>query len=121
MTLILVVEDTASERQLIASYLKEGGYEVEEAVNGAEAMTKIGTRKPDLIITDLVMPGMSGLELCRGVKKNPETQNIPIVACTSKDKDLDKMWGMKQGIDLYLTKPFTKDEIVKAIKNLVSN
>lgn len=120
MTLILVVEDTASERQLIVSYLKEGGYEVVEAVNGAEAMTKISDRKPDAILTDLVMPGMSGLELCRSVKKNPETQNIPIIACTSKDKDLDKMWGMKQGIDLYLTKPFNKDEIVKAVKSLVN-
>ena len=119
MATILVVEDTASERQLITNYLQESGYVVFNATNGQEALEQIQSRKPDAIITDLVMPGMSGLELCRNLRKNPATQTLPIVACTSKDQELDRLWGMKQGITLYITKPFNRDDIVRAVKSVV--
>ncbi|PZO40003.1 MAG: two-component system response regulator [Pseudanabaena frigida] len=118
MTVVLVVEDTDSERDLIVSYLVEGGYSVISAINGQEALKKIEGRKPDVVITDLVMPGMSGLELCRNLKKNSETKDLPIVACTSKNQELDKLWAMKQGIDVYLTKPFTKEAILQALRSL---
>jgi two-component system, chemotaxis family, response regulator PixH len=110
MTTILVVEDTASERQLLTHFLQESGYSVIDAANGQEALEKIKDKTPDAVVTDLVMPGMSGLELCR---------NLPIVACTSKDQELDRLWGMKQGINVYLTKPFNRDEMLRAIKSLV--
>ncbi len=119
MATILVVEDTASERQLITNYLQESGYVVFNATNGQEALEQIQSRKPDAVITDLVMPGMSGLELCRNLRKNPATQALPIVACTSKDQELDRLWGMKQGITLYITKPFNRDDIVRAVKSVV--
>jgi twitching motility two-component system response regulator PilH len=64
------------------------------------------------------MPGMSGLELCRNLKKNPATQKLPIVVCSSKSQDLDRMWAMKQGADAYVTKPFTKEDLIKAIKSV---
>jgi twitching motility two-component system response regulator PilH len=120
MITILIVEDAPSEMKLIDTYLREAHYNVITANNGKEGLRKALAEKPNLVITDLVMPEMSGLELCRSLKKNPNTNNIPVIACTSKDQELDRMWGLKQGIDIYLTKPFTKDEIVNAIKSLTS-
>jgi twitching motility two-component system response regulator PilH len=79
---------------------------------------EIETKKPDVVITDLVMPGMSGLELCRSLKKNIETKDVPIVACTSKNQELDKLWGMKQGIDVYITKPFSREDILRAVRSV---
>jgi two-component system, chemotaxis family, response regulator PixH len=119
MTTILVVEDTASERQLLTHFLQESGYSVIDAANGQEALEKIKTTTPDAVITDLVMPGMSGLELCRNLRKQANLENLPIVACTSKDQELDRLWGMKQGINVYLTKPFNRDEMLRALKSLV--
>ena len=118
MTTVLVVEDTASEQDLIVSYLEESGYNVISATNGQEALKKIEGRKPDVVITDLVMPGMSGLELCRSLKKNSETKDVPFVACTSKNQELDKLWGMKQGIDVYVTKPFSREDILRAVRSV---
>jgi two-component system, chemotaxis family, response regulator PixH len=117
MVLVLVVEDTDSERELICSYLQDGGYTTSAAANGAEALAKLEELKPDVIITDLVMPDMSGLELCRNIRKNPLTKAIPMIACTSKNNDLDKLWGMKQGINIYITKPFNRDDILSAVKS----
>jgi twitching motility two-component system response regulator PilH len=118
MVTILIVEDTPSQQDLLASYLTESGYHTVIANDGQEALTKIEAKKPDLIITDLVMPGMSGLELCRNLKKNADTKHIPIIACTTKSQELDKLWGMKQGIDFYVTKPFTREDILKAIRSV---
>ncbi len=119
MITVLVVEDTASEMELITTYLKEGGYHVIKADNGKEGLRKTLAEKPNIVITDLVMPEMSGLELCRSLKKNPNTQNLPVIACTSKNQDIDKIWGMKQGIDVYLTKPFSKDDIINAVQSVI--
>ncbi len=65
------------------------------------------------------MPEMSGLELCRSLKKNPNTKDLPIIACTSKDQEIDKMWGKRQGVDVYVTKPYTEQEILNAIKSVI--
>lgn len=119
MITILVVEDTISEMQLLKSYLIEGGYKVITANTGKEGLRKILAEKPHLLITDLVMPEMSGLELCRSLKKNPNTKDLPIIACTSKNQEIDKMWGMRQGIDVYVTKPYTQEEILKAIESVM--
>jgi twitching motility two-component system response regulator PilH len=113
---ILVVEDTLSELELMSHYLREGGYTVINAVGAKEALNKISEQKPDVIITDVVMPGMSGFELCRRLKTHPDTEKVPIVICSSKDQEIDRLWGMKQGADAYLTKPFTREQILRAIK-----
>ena len=115
MITVLVVEDMSSERELICDYLRQGGYAVVSAADGKEGLEKFVTSQPNVVITDLVMPGMSGLELCRAIKKVATTK-VPVIACTSKNQDLDRMWGMKQGVDFYLTKPFTKDEILQAVR-----
>jgi two-component system, chemotaxis family, response regulator PixH len=119
MKTILVVDDTPSELELMTRFLKESGYSVIVATDAKEAMTKATDFKPDAVVTDVVMPGMSGFELCRTLKKNEATQNMPIVVCTSKNQDLDRLWGMKQGADVYVTKPFTQDELVKAVNSVV--
>lgn len=119
MITVLVVDDLISELELISIYLREGGYNVISATNGKDAWEKALIHKPDVIVTDVVMPGMSGFELCRKLKKNPLTQKLPIIACTSKNQELDRLWGIKQGVAVYVTKPFGKDEIIRAVKSVV--
>jgi twitching motility two-component system response regulator PilH len=114
---VLVVEDTNSERELICDYLRQGGYTVVSAADGAEGLEKFNKTNPSVVITDLVMPGMSGLEMCRAIKRAATTK-VPVIACTSKNQDLDRLWGMKQGVDVYLTKPFTKEDILQAVRSL---
>ena len=115
MGTILVVEDTPSEMELMRHYLQESGCMVISAITAQEALDKAIQQTPDVIVTDVVMPGMSGFELCRSLKKQPETQNVPIVICTSKNQEIDRLWGMKQGADAYLTKPFTREQLVQSV------
>jgi len=119
MVTILVVEDTPSERELMSHYLRERWYTVINAVSAQEALSKAIDQKPDVIITDVVMPGMSGFELCRSLKKHPVTEKVPIIICTSKNQEIDRLWGMKQGAEAYLTKPFTREQLVRAVKAIV--
>ena len=112
---ILVVEDTPSEMELMVHYLRDSGCTVICAVTAQEALEKSAHQPPDVIVSDVVMPGMSGFELCRSLKKQPATAHVPIVLCTSKDQDIDRLWGMRQGADAYLTKPYTRDQLVQAV------
>ncbi|HIK37036.1 MAG: response regulator [Geminocystis sp.] len=116
MSKVLVVDDLPSELELIAQYLASAGYEVTKASNGKEALEKVMTDKPDAIVADWMMPEMGGLDLCRQLKKNPETANIPVIACTAKDREVDKMWAMKQGVKAYIVKPCSKEELVNAVR-----
>jgi two-component system, chemotaxis family, response regulator PixH len=120
MVKILVVEDTPSEMQLMTLYLKDNGYQVISANNAKDGLNLVNKEKPDVVITDVVMEGMNGFEFCRTLKKNPETEQIPVIACTSRNQDLDKLWGKKQGVDVYVTKPYSQEDIIKAVKS-VSN
>ncbi|MFN6531356.1 PleD family two-component system response regulator [Nostoc sp. ChiSLP03a] len=116
---ILIVEDSPSELELMSHYLKESGYNVIKATGAKEALEKALLQKPDAIVTDVVMPGMSGFELCRSLKKNPATQKVPIVICSSKNLEIDRLWAMKQGADVYVTKPYTREQLLRAIKSVV--
>lgn len=120
MTKILVVDDVQSEAQLMKSYLEKGGYEVQTVFSGAEALEALKEQSPDVIVTDLVMPEMSGLELCRKLKKNPETTQIPIIACTTKDRQVDQKWAQKQGVASYLVKPCTQEQMLEAVQSVIS-
>jgi two-component system, chemotaxis family, response regulator PixH len=116
---VLVVEDTPSELELMVHYLRDSGCTVIAAITAQEAIEKAHQHRPDVIVTDVVMPGMSGFELCRSLKKQPETAHVPIVICTSKNQDIDRLWGMKQGADAYLTKPYTRDQLVQTVKSVM--
>ena len=115
---ILIVEDSPSELELMSHYLQESGYEVITATGAKEGMEKAVAAQPDVIITDVVMPGMSGFELCRSLKKNPDTQKVPIVICSSKNQEIDRLWAMRQGADAYVTKPYTREQLLRVIKSV---
>jgi twitching motility two-component system response regulator PilH len=119
MSTVLVVDDSQTVRQMLSELLQKGGLTVVEAANGLEAKAKIQTNAPDLVITDLVMPEMNGYELCRWIKNDPVAQNIPILICSTKDQEFDRYWGMKQGADAYITKPFQPGEMLKTVKQLL--
>jgi len=113
---VLVVEDAPSEMALMRHYLNEMGYSVIGAPTGKEGLDKAIAQKPDVIVTDVVMPGISGFELCRKLKRTPETCEVPIVMCSSKKQTIDRLWGMRQGAKVYLTKPYTQDELIAAVE-----
>ncbi len=115
---ILIVDDSPSELEIMKNYLHDHGYNVITANNGKEALEKTSTTIPDAIITDIIMPEMSGFELCRSIKRNPQTQNIPIIICSSKNQEIDKFWGIKQGADIYITKPYTREQLLDAIQSI---
>jgi two-component system, chemotaxis family, response regulator PixH len=119
MNTILVVDDTPSELELISRYLRDHGYTVIAAKDGKEALNRAKQSKPDVVVTDVVMPNMSGFELCRSLKLDPETEKLPIVICSSKNQQLDRLWGMKQGADIYITKPFAKEDLLRAVASVI--
>ncbi len=116
MKTILIVDDLKSELNLMANYLINAGYSIIVATNGEEAIAKTLEKKPDAIVTDWMMPKMGGLDICRKLKKNPETAGIPVIACTVKNRDVDRMWAKKQGVKAYVTKPCTQEQLVKALQ-----
>ena len=115
---ILVVDDAASDRDNITSILKEKGYSVLTANNADEGIEKAGSEKPDLIFLDVVMPGKSGYEACRAIKKNPETKDIKVFFVTSKNQKADVIMGEMQGAAGHIGKPFDNNEIEKAVSSV---
>jgi two-component system, chemotaxis family, response regulator PixH len=118
MKKVLVVEDSQSERELITLYLEKNNYQVISANNAEDGMELAAKQQPDVIITDITMEGINGFEFCRLLKVYPDTEKIPVIACTARDRELDRMWGQKQGIDLYITKPYSQEELVNAIESV---
>ncbi|WP_071515641.1 response regulator [Geitlerinema sp. PCC 9228] len=119
MSKVLVVEDSVTQREMISSLLRESGLSVAEAGDGVEALEKIQQSSPDLVVLDIVMPRMNGYELCRRLKADAETKHVPIVMCSSKGEEFDRYWGMKQGADAYIAKPFQPTELVGTVKQLL--
>lgn len=115
MSKVLLVDDNASQLDLMESYLRDSGHAIIRLNNAKEALNAALKHKPDIIVTDVVMPGMSGFELCRRLKNNPGTAKVPIVICSSKDQEIDRLWGMKQGATAYLTKPYSKEQLLRTI------
>ncbi|MEH1966318.1 response regulator transcription factor [Nostoc sp.] len=115
---ILVIEDCLSELKSISRYLTDRGYNVIKATSAKEALEIILEEKPDAIVTDVVMPGMSGFELCRFIKTNPTNQKVSIVICSSKNQAIHHLWAKKQGADAYITKPYTPEQLLSVIQSL---
>lgn len=116
MMKVLLVEDNPSQMELMDTYLRESGHIVIRLSEPKSAFNKVIEQKPDVVITDVVMPGMSGFELCRQLKNNAATANVPIVICSSKDQEIDRLWGMRQGAAAYLTKPFSREQLLRTIQ-----
>ncbi len=119
MATVLVVDDSPAVREMLVNQLKQGGMTVIEAQDGTEAVEKLKTTVPDVVVTDVVMPKMNGYELCRWIKNNDSTKNVPVVMCTTKSEEFDKYWGIKQGADAYITKPYQPADLIKTIKGLL--
>ncbi|HEY9696461.1 MAG TPA: response regulator [Trichocoleus sp.] len=119
MSTVLIVDDSQTVRQMLTELLQENGLQVVEATNGLEAQEKMQAKQPDLVITDLIMPEMNGYDLCRWIKREPAMQNIPVLICSTKSEEFDRYWGMKQGADAYITKPFHPLEMLKTVKQLL--
>jgi len=119
MSTVLVVEDSVAQREMITELLKGSGLSVEKASDGVEALEKIQSLSPDLVVLDIVMPRMNGYEVCRRLKADPKTENVPVVMCSSKGEEFDRYWGMKQGADAYIAKPFQPTELVGTVKQLL--
>ncbi|MBE9182148.1 response regulator [Oculatella sp. LEGE 06141] len=120
MKTILVVEDSVTEMQILTGYLRQAGLSVMSAQSGEEAQVKLDDQKPDLIVLDVILPGQSGFELCRELKANPNTSQIPIVICSTKDTDVDRMWGNMLGANAYLPKPVDPTELLRTVQLLMS-
>lgn len=112
---ILVVEDSRADQRLIEGILGQMGLEVVSADNGEQALEWVAEHPPDLMVVDIVMPGMSGFDLCRQLRANPATQDIPVVFCSSKDREFDRFWGLRQGGTAYITKPFAPSELIDTV------
>jgi len=119
MSTVLIVDDSSTLREMISGLLIKSGMTVAEANDGVEAQAILEADPPDLVILDIVMPNMNGYELCRWAKNNPSTKDIPIVICSSKGEEFDRHWGMKQGADAYIAKPFRPNEMVETVKQLL--
>ena len=102
---ILIVDDSPTERYFLTDVLKKNGFSVSTAENGEEALNKIKEDKPELILMDIVMPGQNGFQVTRAISRDPETQDVPIIICTSKGQETDRIWGMRQGACDYIVKP----------------
>jgi DNA-binding response OmpR family regulator len=118
-TKILVVDDEPDALELIGFNLKGAGYEVITAEDGNSALRKARARKPDLILLDLMIPEVDGLEVCKILRRDPETSGIPIIMVTAKAAEFDRVLGLELGANDYITKPFSPRELVLRVKNLV--
>ena len=115
---ILIVDDSPTERQFLLEALSKAGYECVTAENGDEAIAKSKTENPDLILMDVVMPGTSGYQATRAITRDDATKHIPVIMCTSKNQDADRIWGMRQGAREYMTKPIAAKALLAKIAAL---
>ena len=113
---ILVVDDSKTELHHLSEILGKRGYSVRTAENGEEAMRRLDEDKPDLILMDVVMPGQNGFQLTRSITRDPRFADVPVIMCTSKNQETDKVWGMRQGARDYIVKPVHTDELIAKIK-----
>ncbi|HSQ81597.1 MAG TPA: response regulator [Casimicrobiaceae bacterium] len=115
---ILIVDDSPTERHVLQDMLTKAGYEVLATDNGEDAIAKARSVKPDLILMDVVMPGLNGFQATRAISRDPETRSIPVIMCTSKSQETDKIWGLRQGARDYVIKPVVREELLAKITSL---
>jgi twitching motility two-component system response regulator PilH len=115
---ILVIDDSKTELMYLSDLLIKNGFSVKTAENADDAFRRLGEEKPELILMDVVMPGQNGFQLTRSISRDPQYADIPIVMCTSKNQETDRVWGMRQGAKDYITKPVDASELLAKIKAL---
>jgi two-component system alkaline phosphatase synthesis response regulator PhoP len=118
MKKILVVDDERHIVRLIQVNLERQGYNVVTAHDGKEALEKVASERPDLVVLDVMMPYMDGFEVLRNLRRNPETAELPVIMLTAKAQDQDVFRGWQEGVDMYLTKPFNPQELLTFVKRI---
>lgn len=115
---VLIVDDSKTELLYLTDLLQGNGMSVRTAESGEEALKRLVEAKPDLILMDVVMPGQNGFQLTRSIHRTPEYADIPIIMCTSKSLETDRVWGLRQGARDYITKPVKAHELMEKIRAL---
>jgi twitching motility two-component system response regulator PilH len=115
---IMVVDDSPTERAFMEGLLRKRGYEVLTVDSGESAIERAKTDLPDLILMDVVMPGLNGFQATRAITREERTKHIPVIICTTKDQETDKIWGLRQGAKDYMTKPVNEADLLEKIKAL---
>ncbi len=115
---VLIVDDSKTELMFLTDLLQKNGMTVRTAEGAEEAFKRLTEEVPDMILMDVVMPGQNGYQLTRSINRTPEYAHIPIILCTSKSLETDRVWGMRQGARDYVTKPVNADELLGKIKAL---
>ncbi|GAA4352798.1 twitching motility response regulator PilH [Variovorax defluvii] len=115
---VLVVDDSKTELLFLTDLLQKNGFSVKTAENADDAMRRLEEEQPDLILMDVVMPGQNGFQLTRAIARNPQYASVPIIMCTSKNQETDRLWGMRQGARDYIVKPVNPAELIAKISAL---
>ena len=118
ITKVLIVDDSPTERYYLTDILVKNGFSVSTAENGEDALLKIRADRPQLILMDVVMPGANGFQVTRSIARDPELANVPVIICSSKNQETDRIWGIRQGAKDYLVKPVDPDELLARIAAL---
>ena len=118
MTTVLLVEDSLTDTEMMTRYLRQAGLSVVSATSCEEARIKLRSRRPDLVLLDVLLPGQSGFELCRELKTNVNTERIPVIICSTKGTEADRLWGSMLGADAYLPKPVDQQELMQTVRRL---
>ncbi|MBS0659774.1 MAG: response regulator [Verrucomicrobia bacterium] len=119
MPKLLIIDDMATDRMVLRSFLASRSYEIVEASDGEMGIAMAQSEMPNLVLLDIVMPKLDGFQVCRRIKRDPQTGHIPVILISSKGQDSDKFWGMKQGASDYLTKPCTQEGLLAAIDKVL--
>lgn len=116
---ILVVDDSPTDRHFLADLLTRHGYSVTTADNGESALLQIRSKRPDLVLMDVVMPGQNGFHATREIARDPDTRDLPVIICSSKQQESDRAWGLRQGARDYLVKPIDPALLLQKIADML--
>ena len=120
MARILIVDDSPTEVHVLKTMLQKNGFDTIEATSGEEGIEKARAERPDLILMDIVMPGLNGFQATRQLTRDPDTAAIPVIIVTTKDQETDRIWGLRQGAKDYITKPVEEKDLVAKIKAVLA-
>ena len=120
MTRVLIIDDSPTETHVLRTMLEKHGYEVAVASTAEDGIKTAQELTPDIILMDIVMPGVNGFQATRKLSKDPATSAIPVVMVSTKDQDTDRIWAKRQGAKDYLTKPVTEDELINKVKTILA-
>ena len=121
MALVLIVDDSPTEQHVFCKALERAGFDTVVANDGEEALTTAEEVNPEVIVMDVVMPGMNGFQATRRLSRNPATKDIPVVIVSSKGQETDRIWGLRQGATHYLVKPVESKELISAVEAALAN